>query len=82
MYLLPFHAHTVWVPERPQKEGVQGHSRKEVHNARSIGGHTHETTVDAGVVDDSHPAHGSRVTAAGVAGGRACDCHMTAMYSL
>ena len=55
---------------------MQGHSREEVHNARSIGGHTHETAVDAGVVDDSHPAHGSRVTAAGGAGGWASDWHV------
>ena len=56
---------------------MRGHSRQEVHNACSIGGHTHKTTVDAGVTDDSHSTYSSRVTGVGRAGDCACDHHMT-----
>ena len=48
-----------------------------MHDACSIGGYTHKATVNAGVADDSHPTHGSRVTAAGGAGDWVCDCHVT-----
>ena len=44
---------------------MRGHSRQKVHYACSIGRHTHKTTIDAGVTDDSHSAYGSRVTGVG-----------------
>ena len=60
-----------------QQEVMCGHSRQQVHYTCSIGRHTHKTTVDAGVTDDSHSAYSSRVTGVGRAGDCACDIHMT-----
>ena len=68
---------TLCVVTRGNRCTMRGHSRQKVHYACSIGRHTHKTTVDAGVTDDSHSAYSSRVTGVGRAGDCACDHHVT-----